>query len=167
MRARHPPTEAFCRDAPQVHGRAVGMASVVGDLIFPFRRRMLAATPLELTPPPPRLLRPLRFVCREYWNTVKVRIENEVHRLVVNRDRKYTNFVEVRGEERDEGVEGRAGQRQGGDGGLWRGISWDEIRRRREAEEGRKKNQGKRKSAGGFGRRWNQHGRRKQRERAR
>lgn len=31
-----------------------------------------------------------------FVETLKVRIENEVHRLVVTRDRKYTNFVEVR-----------------------------------------------------------------------
>jgi len=43
-------------------------------------------------------------------NVFKVRIENEVHRLVVTRDRKYTNFVEVRG--RGEGLKGGGGQRE-------------------------------------------------------
>ena len=37
-----------------------------------------------------------RFVIVSFVGTPKVRIENEVHRLVVTRDRKYTNFVEVR-----------------------------------------------------------------------
>lgn len=65
-------------------------------------------------PAPPPLTAPtiLLLVCRECWVLVKVRIENEVHRLVVNRDRKYTNFVEVSGRK------GKGGGRRGGSEGT-------------------------------------------------